>query len=362
MNTVDRIKDIEKELTSLLNPNWENGISAPKRDIILKKTRTLVNDLLNEMGTLFADKANTDYYVKNYKRIGRILKRMGYDIQLTPASLKDIEKVRSQLIKSFTDKIAHTKPIQEWFARNRIEVFNQSSKTIKTILNRNSKIDFKSLTKEELLAVTQGNEALIREYFKPRFTILNLPDENRTNKAKFRREFDRIANTLQDEVMNRIRIDLNKGSTFREIRSQVDELVSKRFPSGVVTTTNIRNGVAKVWSQDVLNYTSNWVQNTQTRFGSESCIDAMSTVGADIVEYKLGAGTSDHTSICKQLAGGSQYSLSGRSKTYPRLPQAPPASPPVHPCNSYLIPAASSIQENTTITDSMKKRAFTYAD
>lgn len=360
MSWITDVRDIQKKLSKLYDPKNLANLTGKKEAALLKQVRTLTNDMMVLVQNGLGNSLKIKDYLNEYEKTMNILKKQGFKGALHPKDTKGIEAVKDSLMSTFSTDTSNVTRVAEYYAQNGIETTRQSIKTIDQVLKEDQRIERdKKLTNEEKIDLKKRNSSSIREIFTPRYTILKLPDESPTAQKRFGNQFKGKITTAHDEVMKQMDIGYKKGETRNQIQKRVQKIVDKRFPQGKVTTTNYRNGKAVVWSQDTVNYAAGWVRNGSTRFASEATVDAMTSVGADIVKYVLGA-VEDHTDICKQLAGGSPYSLSGQSTKYPKLPQAPPASPPVHPCKSRLSPAPSSEQEIHRFPDERKKDIFAY--
>ena len=333
---MDEIGNIIKQLNKLTDPDWVHGFSKSQIDEIMNKSRKLINTLSDKMLLEYASKTNMKFYNKQYKQVAGKLRKLGYKIGNTPVDTGYISNQIKRSLREFKGKVDQAKPYMMNVLDNRLNTSDTMVKTTNRILQEQKKIDkLKGISRIERERLTRVNVQRVKPLFKPRTTLMKLSDKSDN------RVMGKQIETSQEAIQNKLQQSFREKWSNTKIRNELNAEVAKKFPNGkVYSTYTDKNGVKRVWSQDTKEYTANWEQYARTRQRSESTIDAMIQVGADITEYTLVG--SNHTTICIDLNAGDPYSISGESPNYPPLPIAPPAH---FGCKSVLTPLTRDKQE-----------------
>lgn len=296
-------------------------------------------ELINYIGTtsqaLFNQGAISKEYIDNYNVLAKTFRKAGFaispirDLPVNQQNqLKQMETVINGDYKDFNK-------VQKYYLDNRVSVSEVYIKTITKALDR---INQAPKTERANVRVDEANKVV--NYFKPRVTLLQTKLEDSLTKRE-QKALQKPIRTAETRMRNTLQTGIRKGKTERQLYKEGDKILKKHYPDGkiVKVSTNPITKSTRTWSQATPYYMDNWQKWAEKKFQSDTTIDACIDVGNDIVKYTL-SYSGDHSDICISLADGGTnadgvYSLSGRSKKYTGLPQAPPAH---IGCRSTLVP------------------------
>jgi hypothetical protein len=340
-------------------------VTESEREQLIKRGRVLINSMITKMESIVDKTVDLKPYIDEYKRAAKILRAQELKIGINPKDLTEIKDLQSGIKKDFKKKLKDTPAVSEYLFANGIDSTDKGSETIYQISKQLKDIESnKELSKTQKKELKQKTVQSVQSLFNPRITILQLKEYPKDVQRKYKSLYDKDLKSAHDAMARRIEWGFRQGFSPNKVQKISKHLVDKHFPNGRVVIQKVKDGKITTWSQDAVNYTANWVHYGSRRFASEGTIDACIQTGADIVRYVKGTNA-DHTEICERLSSGGMngyYSLSGKSKKYTKLPLAPPASPPPHPCHSRLVVAPRSMQEIIMTIDgaakNIKKRIF----
>lgn len=305
-NTLRLIRSRRRDLEILDNQINFFKTSPDKRKLLLEKGRRLINDIENATKRFARSPTFYNLFENAYN-----------EFRGTYSQYVDVPKLTNKLTRQEMDNLKAE-------LINKVSLYSDWGK--------------KSLDQK----VALWNEAFhnvdenILNGFRPRQVLFSIPKDipddiiDKDKLKAYRQHFYRLRNQVQKTINDGI----SRGLSHQDIHKRLLSKFKDQYPAGKVPVPyRKRVGNRDVYEIRHMNlgyYTDTWIKDLHIISDSKGQIAGALAAGIDVV--KIIGGEWHDCPICKQYEN-KKFSLTGRTKKYPKLS----IFPPFHPNCSHII-------------------------